>query len=193
MLSTVDGHTTSGTFPFGVGIAQVDGELGVVSSSAQEPTIFSVGGRWLTLSGVALLLGLFGFFLLVWLPLVLTSNLEEAETQLDLIFEYQSLRVAGLGLGLLAVGVTLTFISQATQYDLLNSEFTQLWLSTPFWLNVVYSFRAGANFFRPPPLSFSDTSYPRPSPAATVGLVGWLWPLYRPGPNHFTGQSIAPP
>jgi len=74
VLSTVDGHTTSGIFPFGVGVEEVAGDVGSISSTAQEPTIFSIGGRWLSLTGVALLLGLFAFYLFVWQPLLVTGG-----------------------------------------------------------------------------------------------------------------------
>ena len=45
VLSTVDGHATSGTFPFGYGVGEISAEAGAVSTSASQPTPFSVGGR----------------------------------------------------------------------------------------------------------------------------------------------------
>lgn len=132
VLSTVDGHTTSGTFPFGVGLAEISGELGTVSASATQPTPYSAGGRWLILSGVTLLVGLFTFRLLVWQPLLGLVRLDDAESGLEYDFGRYSLRIGFVCLLLLASGSLLTFISQATQVNLLDQEFSRIWLGTRF-------------------------------------------------------------
>lgn len=132
VLSTVDGHTTSGTFPFGVGVGKLSNEVGAVSSSAQQPTIFSTGGRWLNLTGLALLAGLFAFRLLVWRPAVAAIRLDRSEQQLDLAFGKLSLKLGALGAALLVIGAILAFIGQTGQYQLLHLDNFRAWLGTRF-------------------------------------------------------------
>lgn len=134
VLSTVDGHTTSGTFPFGIGVGELSGEVSAVSSSAQQPTVFSVGGRWLNLTGWVLLFGLFVFRLLVWQPVLTSVRLDRAEERLAQTFERTSLKFGYLALALLVVAAILTFISQSVQYELLNPDNFRAWLGTRFGL-----------------------------------------------------------
>lgn len=57
VVSVVDGHLTSGTFAFGVGVDPSEAAAASVSGVAESPFIGTVG-RWLFYFGVALLLGL---------------------------------------------------------------------------------------------------------------------------------------
>ncbi|MDX1524591.1 MAG: CopD family protein, partial [Anaerolineae bacterium] len=132
VLSSVDGHTTSGTFPFGVGVGELSAEAGSVSSSATQPTPFSIGGRWLTLTGIVLLLGIFTFQLFVWQPLIGAVRLDEHEGRMTTIFLRRSLWFAVLCVGLIGVGLGLTFVSQNSQFDLLSGEYARIWLGTQF-------------------------------------------------------------
>lgn len=137
VLSTVDGHTTSGSFPFGVGVGQLSAAPGSVTSTAQQPTLFSTGARWLNLTGLALLLGLFTFRLFVWNPVFRNVELDEADERLDLSFGRMSLNVGVAGLLLVGAGLIVTLLAQASKVDLLNFENLQIWISTRFgnmWL-----------------------------------------------------------
>ncbi len=132
VLSSIDGHTTSGIFPFGVGVGEISAEVGPASSTASDPTWITIGGRWLMITGVVLLLGVFVFQLLVWRPLVATVELDDAERQVSLKFQGVGLRISFIGIGLLFLGLVLMFIGQVTQFDLFNSELAKLWLNTQF-------------------------------------------------------------
>ena len=68
VLSTVDGHTTSGTFAFGYGVAAA--AVAAESTVVAQLSPLSATARWLTLTGIALLMGMFAFRLLVWNPIV---------------------------------------------------------------------------------------------------------------------------
>lgn len=137
VLSTVDGHTTSGSFPFGVGVAQLTSAPGSVSSTAQRPTPFSTGARWFNLTGLALLLGLLTFRLLVWNPAFKGVELNEADERLDLAFGRASLKVGIAGLALVGLGLIFTLIAQAARINLLSFDNLRTWLGTQFgslWL-----------------------------------------------------------
>lgn len=136
VLSTVDGHTTSGIFAFGVGVAEL-------SAVSQEATItaqlspLSAAARWFTLTAIALLLGLFAFRLFVWNPVVNGVELETEEEQLDLTLARASLKIGLVGLVLLGVGILLILIDQANSYNLFQGGNITTWVGTRFgsmWL-----------------------------------------------------------
>ena len=68
VLSAVDGHTTSGTYSFGVGVEALSAVGNDVTITAQL-SVLSASARWLTLLGVTLMMGFFTFRLIVWNPL----------------------------------------------------------------------------------------------------------------------------
>jgi hypothetical protein len=119
MLSAVDGHTTSGTFSFGVGEAELAAATEDATVIAQLSPL-SATARWLTLTGIALLLGLFGFRLFAWNPILTGVDLEPAEEELDLDHARAALRIGTLALALVALALALIFIDQARVYDLLQ-------------------------------------------------------------------------
>jgi len=136
MLSAVDGHTTSGTFSFGVGEAELAAATEDATVIAQLSPL-SATARWLTLTGIALLLGLFGFRLFAWNPILTGVDLEPAEEELDLDHARAALRIGTLALALVAIALALIFIDQARVYDLLQPANFQTWLGTRFgtlWL-----------------------------------------------------------
>ncbi len=137
VLSTVDGHTSSGSFPFGVGVTQLASAPGPVSSTAQRPTPFSTGARWSNLTGLAVLLGLLTFRLFVWNPAFKGVKPDEADERLDLEFGRASLKVGIAGGVLVGLGLILTLIAQAARINLLSFDNLIIWLGTQFgslWL-----------------------------------------------------------
>jgi copper transport protein len=134
-LSAVDGHTTSGTFSFGVGDVVL--EPGEADSVLADISPFSAGARWLTLTGLALLIGFFSFRLLVWRPLFAGVEMEPEEAALDQTTVRTGLRIAYVGLGLLIVALGLTLYDQATAFRLWEGANWRPWLATQFgqmWL-----------------------------------------------------------
>ena len=134
-LSAVDGHTTSGTFSFGVGDVVLDGDE--ASSVLADISPFSAAARWLTLTGLALLIGFFSFHLLVWRPLFAGVEMEADEVDLDQTTVTAGLRVVYVGLTLLLIALGLTLYDQATAFRLWEAGNWQPWLATQFgqmWL-----------------------------------------------------------
>ena len=135
VLSAVDGHTTSGTFAFGFGVAAE--AVTTDSTVTAQISALSAAARWLTLTGIALLMGLFAFRLLVWNPIVADVDLENEEEQLDLKLAQIGIRIGISGIGLIGLGLVLIFIDQTRVYDLLQTANLQAWVGTRFgtmWL-----------------------------------------------------------
>jgi copper transport protein len=135
VLSTVDGHTTSGTFAFGYGVAS--SAVATESTVTAQLSPLSAAARWLTLTGIALLMGLFAFRLLVWNPIVADVDLEMEEEALDLKLAQLGIRIGIIGIVLLGLGLVLIFFDQTRTYDLLQTANLQSWVSTRFgtmWL-----------------------------------------------------------
>lgn len=141
-LSAVDGHGTGGTFSFGVGV-----EALAVSSqeavTAQASTQNAVA-RWLTLTAVSLLIGLFAFRLLVWNPIWRTVEITPEEMALDARLARTAIRVGIVGLVLLAVALLLIFMDQNQKFDLVAGVNLGVWLDTRFGLMWVYRFLLAA-------------------------------------------------
>ncbi len=100
-------------------------------------SILSAVARWLTLSGIALLMGLFAFRLFVWNPIVADVDLETEEATLDLWLARVGIRIGISGILLIGLGLILTFIDQTRVYDLLQTANLNSWISTQFgamWL-----------------------------------------------------------
>lgn len=135
VLSTVDGHTTSGTYAFGVGVAAT--AVATESTVTAQLSPLSAAARWLTLTGIALLMGLFAFRLFVWNPIMADVDLQPEEEQLDVTLAQTSIRVGIIGIVLLGLGLVVIFIDQTRVYDLLQTANLQTWVSTRFgtmWL-----------------------------------------------------------
>lgn len=134
-LSAVDGHTTSGTFSFGVGDVVL--EAGEPDSVLADISPFSASARWLTLTGLALLIGFFSFRLLVWRPLFNGVEMEPDEAALDQATLQTGLRIVYVGLGLLLLALSLTLYDQVTAFRLWEGANWRPWLATQFgqmWL-----------------------------------------------------------
>lgn len=137
VLSAVDGHSTSGIFPFSVGVGHMgmsDITPGQVVTTAPRPTPASLAARWFNLAGAALLLGLFTFRLLLWNPILNVDDLTDAEIELDHRFARRSLHLGIVAAGLLLLAAGITLVSQSSQYDLLAAGNLGVWLNTRFGL-----------------------------------------------------------
>ena len=135
VLSTVDGHTTAGTYAFGVGVAAT--AVATESTVTAQLSPLSAAARWLTLTGIALLMGLFAFRLFVWNPIMADVDLQPEEEQLDVTLAQTSIRIGIIGIVLLGLGLVIIFIDQTRVYDLLQTANLQTWVSTRFgtmWL-----------------------------------------------------------
>lgn len=135
VLSGVDGHTTSGTFAFGYGVAAT--AVATESTVTAQLSALSAVARWLTLTGIALLMGLFAFRLLVWNPIVADVDLEAEEEALDLKLAQLGIRIGIIGIALIGIGLVLVFIDQTRVYNLLQTANLQAWVGTRFgsmWL-----------------------------------------------------------
>ena len=136
VLSGVDGHTTSGTFAFGYGVAATAVTTTENTVTAQISPL-SATSRWLTLIGIALLMGLFAYRLIVWNPIVADVDLEADEEALDLKLAQLGIRIGIIGIVLVGLGLVLIFIDQTRLYNLLQTANLQTWVGTRFgtmWL-----------------------------------------------------------
>lgn len=167
VLSAVDGHTTNGSFSFGVGAVDLTAVSDDISVQAQLSPLSAVA-RWLTLTGLSLLMGLFAFRLLVWNPILANVQLDPDEERLDLHHARVSLKFGLAGLILMVFALVLVFIDQASAFDLMQFDNFQIWISTQFgamWL-IRFFLIAIAHFN----LSvFVDVKNGR------QGLRGWEW------------------
>lgn len=129
-LSAVDGHTTSGTFSFGVGVSS----LSVTASATPTITVspLRAAARWLTLTGIALFLAGITFHLFVWRPLLAGVELEAQEQAVDGRLTAQIIRVANIGCAILALGLVFIFIDQLQEYNLFSGSNLATWLGTRF-------------------------------------------------------------
>lgn len=136
VLSSVDGHSSTGSYPFGVGVSR----LAAVSSERPTPwqfTPLSAGARWLNLAGLALLLGLFVFRLFVWNPALAARQLDGAEERLDLDFGRTSLKIGSTGLVLVGLTLVIILLALSSTVNLLTAGVFQAWLDTRYgtmWL-----------------------------------------------------------
>jgi copper transport protein len=136
VLSAVDGHTTNGSFSFGVGAVDLTAVSDDISIQAQISPL-SAAARWLFLTGLSLLTGLFAFRLLVWNPILADVELTDEEEQLDLAHAEKSIKIGMVGLILMVIALVLVFIDQASAFNLLQLGNFQIWIGTQFgamWL-----------------------------------------------------------
>lgn len=133
VLSSVDGHTTNGTFSFGVGDT-------IISAAAAETTIsaqispFSTNARWLFLLGLSLLTGLFVFRIFIWNPVLAEVDLEAEEEAVDLQTARSGVRLAHIGILLLFISLGLILYDQHRAYSLFEANNLATWLGTQFGL-----------------------------------------------------------
>lgn len=165
VLSAVDGHTTSGTYSFGLGAAPM-----AVSSQVTIADQLSIPGaiaRWLTLTAVALLIGLFSYRLFLWNPLWRKIERGPEETTLDLNLARISVRIGIFALFLLFTSLIIIFIDQNQQFDLLNGTNFGSWLGARFGLVWISRFLLAGS------LLFLFTLFINTTDIAH--LKGWPW------------------
>lgn len=136
VLSSVDGHTTSGSFSFGVGDAVLTAVTNDVNISAQFSPINSAA-RALFLLGLGLLMGFFTFRLFVWNIILGDVELEPEEERLDLSTARFGVRLAHVGIFCLFAALLLILIDQNEAYRLTQPNNLSIWLGTQFgsvWL-----------------------------------------------------------
>lgn len=133
VLSSVDGHTTNGSFSFGVGDAVLTAVSNDINITAQLSPLNSVA-RALFALGVALLMGFFAFRLFVWNPIVGDVELEAEEEQLDLDTAQFGVRIAHGGIGVLFVALALILLDQNQAYRLTQPGNLTIWFGTQFGL-----------------------------------------------------------
>jgi copper transport protein len=133
VLSAVDGHTTSGTFSFGVG---VDAAAGGATAVTARFSPLSAAARWLTLTGIALLIGLYAFRLFVWRPIYRDETLTDEESALDRRLWHRSLTIGLVGAGLAILGLLLLLVDRLVS-GAAGATDVAVWLGTSFgrlWL-----------------------------------------------------------
>ncbi|HSH01165.1 MAG TPA: CopD family protein [Anaerolineae bacterium] len=131
VLSAVDGHTTSGSYPLGIGVD----ELATTASAttiASQLTPLSAAGRWLNLTGITLLIGLFVFRVGIWGPIYRQEELKAGEVGVDRGLVARQLQVGWVGVGLVLLGGLCTIVFQGSQFDLFSSGKFAAWIGTPF-------------------------------------------------------------
>jgi len=153
VVSAADGHATSGSYGFGVGVVPVS----QTSSELPAVTIAGVASRWLGLTGQILLLGLFAFYLFVWRPArrsalavdegTATDTLQRNGTDTDGALVAQGLRVGWIGLVLVALGLLLALAGQpATFRASSGAEFAsnlEAWLAARYGADWLIRFLLG--------------------------------------------------
>ncbi len=167
VLSAVDGHTTSGTYSFGVGVAAM--AVSNEASLSAQISVLDAIARWLTLTAVALLMGLFTFRLLVWNPLWRKQERDVPELALDVRLARLGIRAGMMAVGLLAVALVLIFVNQNQKFDLISGDNFGIWLSTRYGLMWLYRALLTAV------LLFLLLLFMDVSDDGQVGLSGWQW------------------
>lgn len=133
VLSAVDGHATRGSFSFSVGVKAIPDSVTV----STQVSVLSVVARWLSLTGTALMFGLFAFRLFIWNPIFMGAELPSEAEALDRNQARLSLRLGWIGLLVFVAGLLCMFIDQARAYGLLQGSNVLTWLETRFgdrWL-----------------------------------------------------------
>ncbi|MEM7330604.1 MAG: copper resistance protein CopC [Chloroflexota bacterium] len=167
VLSSVDGHTTAGTFSFGVGDTELTAVSDDVTVSAQL-SILSATARWVFLLGIILIMGLFVFRLIVWNPIFDDVELEPEEEALDMATAKMGVRLANVGVFLLFVALILIFVDQNSTYSLIEINNLSIWLGTQFgrvWL-IRFFLVALTHFNLSTFINLTDDRYE---------LRGWEW------------------
>jgi copper transport protein len=134
-LSAIDGHLTTGAFPFAVG--NVDAAALAAADQASKQIKLSIGeiaGRWLLYLAIATLLGGPLFVLAVWQPAFQTANTDKAK------FPAPWKTLAAIALMLLVMGNVIALLTQAGQAS--SADIAAPWSIVT--TNVLFNTRFGA-------------------------------------------------
>lgn len=165
VLSAVDGHTTAGTYSFGLGAAPM-----AISSQVTIADQLSLPGaiaRWLTLTAVALLMGVFSYRLFLWNPIWRKVERGAEELALDLKLGRISVQIGIVALFLLLVALIIIFLDQNQQFNLLSGG------NFGSWINARFGFVWISRFILAGSLLFLFTLFIDTTTAEA--LKGWSW------------------
>jgi copper transport protein len=107
-ISAIDGHLTSGSFPFAIGNVSAAALAAQVPKTSSQLPLSALISKWLLLASLALIVGQVSFVVFIWHPMIKESNASlGAEIQEPLIWKSFSQfaligLLAGVGLGVLA-------------------------------------------------------------------------------------------
>lgn len=163
VVSAIDGHSTSGSYVFGVGVLPAN----QFSTTAPRLSLSSLGARWLTLTGQVLLMGLFVFRLFVWRPM-LNFDLDE-DARLDLAMARRAIQTGWIGLALVGLGLLLTLVAQRDAIGEVTLANAQAWLNTRFGGMWAIRFWLGVG------LAFGLADLTLGVREGRSGLKGWEW------------------
>jgi copper transport protein len=120
-VSAIDGHLTTGSFPFSVGKVDSTALAGKSQKTNAQLPASALVSKWLLLASLALLVGQFSFNSLVWRPTLRTEEGLPSEVHEPSVWE----KVRQVALAGLLVGLVLNLLSEAGQVT--GSELALPW------------------------------------------------------------------
>ncbi len=121
-ISAIDGHLTSGSFPFAVGSGNEAALAGQSQKTSSELPASALISKWLLLASLALLVGQVSFVALVWEPSAASSGVAAPDEMGEPAVWRRIMQWALIGLFL---GLGLNILSQAGQS--IGSELAAPW------------------------------------------------------------------
>jgi copper transport protein len=113
-VSAIDGHQTTGTFPFAVGNTNPSLLPTSQQTSSSSLPISALIAKWLLLASLALLTGQFAFILFVWHPALKLNN---GEIPAALVLPKSWVKLYWMGLAGIVLAFVLGVLSQAGQVN----------------------------------------------------------------------------
>lgn len=113
-VSAIDGHQTTGTFPFAVGNTNPSFLPSSQQTSSSTLPISALIAKWLLLASLALLTGQFAFITFIWHP-ALKSN--DGEIPASLVLPKSWVKLYWIGLAGIVLAFILGVLSQAGQVN----------------------------------------------------------------------------
>jgi copper transport protein len=113
-VSAIDGHQTTGTFPFAVGNTNPSLLPASQQTSSSSLPISALIAKWLLLASLALLTGQFAFIIFVWHPAL---KLNDGEIPASLVFPKSWTKLYWIGLAGTVLAFLLGVLAQAGQVN----------------------------------------------------------------------------
>lgn len=113
-VSAIDGHQTTGTFPFAVGNTNPSLMPAGQQTSSSSLPISALIAKWLLLASLALLTGQFAFIVFVWQPAL---KLNDSEVTPSLVLPKSWVKLYWIGLAGTVLAFVLGVLSQAGQVN----------------------------------------------------------------------------